>query len=47
MCVFEKKIADFEKTSLKPYIDYFATFVSGLIKEELRSTKRGADSLDF
>lgn len=41
------RMADFEKTSLKPYIDYFANFVSGLIKEELRSTKRGADSLDF
>lgn len=39
---------DYEKTSLRPYIDYFSKFVAGLIKEELhQSTKRSADSLEF
>ncbi|KAJ4303596.1 p48 polypeptide of DNA primase [Kalmusia sp. IMI 367209] len=30
----EKKVQDWEKTSLKPYIDYFRVFVAGLLKEE-------------
>lgn len=46
----DKKIADYEKTSLKPYIDYFGRFVNQLIKDELKETnaKRSAeDSLEF
>jgi len=30
----EQKVHDWEKTSLKPYIDYYKTFVSGLLKDE-------------
>ncbi|KAK2759828.1 hypothetical protein FQN54_002562 [Arachnomyces sp. PD_36] len=34
-----KKLQDYEKTELKPYIDYFRTFVANLNKEE-RGVKR-------
>ncbi|EYE91959.1 DNA primase subunit PRI1 [Aspergillus ruber CBS 135680] len=34
-----RKLQDYEKTSLKPYIDYFRSFIAGLIKEE-RTGKR-------
>ncbi|KAG0130725.1 hypothetical protein HOY82DRAFT_486292 [Tuber indicum] len=30
----EGKIDDYEKTSLKPYVDYFKTFVNGLLQDE-------------
>ncbi|CAH2351844.1 DNA primase small subunit [[Candida] railenensis] len=43
------KTLDYEKTSLKPYVDYFAKFVNGLNQEEL-SVKRerdASDKLDF
>ncbi|KAK6203592.1 uncharacterized protein RJT21DRAFT_119757 [Scheffersomyces amazonensis] len=44
----EKRLADYEKTSLKPYIDYFAKFVNELIKEELSGKRsREDDSLEF
>lgn len=39
-------LSDYEKTSLKPYIDYFAKFVNNLVKDEL-STKRPRDELEF
>lgn len=29
-----KKTQDYEKTSLKPYVDYFRTYVTGLLREE-------------
>jgi DNA primase small subunit len=29
-----RKLQDYEKTSLKPYIDYFRSFIAGLNKEE-------------
>lgn len=45
-----KGVPDWEKTSLKPYVDYFRTFVSGIIKDE-RDVKvkreRDADSMEF
>ncbi|KAF3988495.1 hypothetical protein FT663_03951 [Candidozyma haemuli var. vulneris] len=43
------RVSDYEKTSLKPYIDYFSSFVNGLLKEELKSSKRDReeDPLEF
>lgn len=38
------RVPDHEKTSLKPYVDYFAQFVSALVKEELRGSKRSRDT---
>lgn len=44
----ERRMLDYEKTSLKPYVDYFASFVNGLIKEELKdSGKRNREELEF
>jgi DNA primase small subunit len=46
-----KKMQDWEKTSLKPYVDYFRRFVAGLIEEEKPILKReredGADAMEF
>lgn len=41
-------IADYAKTSLKPYVDYFNTFVNSVLKNELaRENKRPQDLMDF
>lgn len=48
----DRKIQDYEKTRLKPYVDYFRAFIANLNKEE-RSAKRErgeegpADSMEF
>lgn len=42
-----RKLADFEKTSLKPYIDYFAKFVNGLVQEEIKGKRDREDELEF
>ncbi|KAI5301854.1 hypothetical protein KEM56_001284 [Ascosphaera pollenicola] len=39
-----RRVQDFEKTSLKPYIEFFRRFVAGLLKSE-RSTKRERDQV--
>jgi len=45
----EKKVQDWEKTSLKPYVDYFRVFVAGLLKEEKGAIKREReeDAMEF
>lgn len=46
----EKKIPDWDKTSLKPYVDYFRGFVAALLKEEMGSVKRereDGESMEF
>lgn len=47
----DKRILDYEKTSLKPYVDYFSKFVNGLLKDELKEVNnkrdREDDSLEF
>ncbi|KAL3482433.1 hypothetical protein BJX99DRAFT_217037 [Aspergillus californicus] len=39
-----RKLQDYEKTSLKPYIEYFRSFIAGLLKEE-RNGKRERDDV--
>jgi DNA primase small subunit len=50
-----RKLQDYEKTSLKPYVEFFRSFIAGLLKEE-RVVKREredtktavkADPMDF
>ncbi|KAF2436236.1 prim-pol domain-containing protein [Tothia fuscella] len=49
-----KKIADWEKTALKGYVDFFRGFVAGLLKDEKggkrereEGTTAGADAMEF
>jgi len=45
-----KKMQDWQKTSLRPYVEYFRKFVDGLVKEEMAATKRGREeegSMEF
>lgn len=45
-----KNVADWEKTSLKPYIDQFRSFVSGLMKDERDGRvkrERDEDPMEF
>lgn len=45
----EKKMADWEKTKLKPYVDYFRAFVGGLLKEEkgFKREREEGDAMEF
>lgn len=47
-----KPLQDWEKTSLKPYVDYFRTFVSALMRDERdvrvkRERPEGNDPMEF
>lgn len=47
-----KALQDWEKTSLKPYVDYFRSFVSSLMKDEKevrvkREREDNGDSMEF
>lgn len=47
-----KTLQDWEKTSLKPYVDYFRSFVLSLMKDEKevkikREREENADSMEF
>ncbi|TKA27050.1 hypothetical protein B0A50_05241 [Salinomyces thailandicus] len=48
------KVLDWQKTGLKPYVEFFRGYVAGLLKSELAAGKRGrgdadgeAESMDF
>jgi DNA primase small subunit len=46
----QKKVPDWEKTSLKPYVEHFRLFVAGLLKEERGGVKREreeGDAMEF
>ncbi|EON67919.1 hypothetical protein W97_07416 [Coniosporium apollinis CBS 100218] len=46
----KKKVQDWEKTSLKPYVEFFRTFVGGLLKDEKGAVKRErqeSESMEF
>jgi len=44
----EEKHPDYEKTSLKPYVDFFKTFVARLIRDERGEGKvKNGDSMEF
>lgn len=47
-----KSLQDWEKTSLKPYVEYFRSFVLALMKDEMdvkvkREREDGADAMEF
>lgn len=39
----EKEVQDWQKTSLRPYVEYFRTFVNALMKDERAEAKRGRE----
>lgn len=43
----QTRIPDYEKTSLKPYVDYFASYVGEIIKDGMKDAKRNAESMEF
>ncbi len=44
-----KKIQDYEKTSLRPYVDYFRSYVAGLLREEkgMKREREEEDAMEF
>jgi DNA primase small subunit len=47
----DKKVQDWEKTRLKPYVEYFRRFVNQLLADEMKSVKReredGGDAMEY
>jgi DNA primase small subunit len=47
----EKRVQDWEKTRLKPYVEYFRKFVNNLLNDEIKSVKReredGIESMEY
>ena len=45
----EKKIQDYEKTSLKPYVEYFKTHIAGLLRDErgVKREREDGDAMEF
>lgn len=43
------KTQDYEKTSLRPYVDYFRTYVAGLLREEkgVKREREEDDTMEF
>ena len=44
-----KKTQDYEKTSLRPYVEYFRTYVAGLLRDEkgVKREREEADTMEF
>lgn len=43
-----KSIQDWEKTTLRPYVEYFRSFVTGIMRDEAQiKVKREADGMEF
>ena len=44
-----KQMQDYEKTSLKPYVEYFKRFVSGLLRDErgVKREREDGDAMEF
>ena len=44
-----KQMQDYEKTSLKPYVDYFKRFVAGLLRDErgVKKEREDGDAMEF
>lgn len=39
----DERVQDWQKTSLKPYVEYFKRFVDGLVRDEVAEKKRGRE----
>ena len=44
-----KKFQDFEKTSLKPYVEYFKSYVGGILRDEkgVKREREDGDAMEF
>lgn len=40
-------VSDWEKTSLRGYVEYFRRFVNGLVKEESRGKRGREEGMEF
>ena len=44
-----KRLADYEKTSLRPYVEYFKSYVAGLLRDErgVKRERKEGDAMEF